>query len=310
MKRLLFALLFISGVSFAGTLTTRMGIDKIADGTSNWGIPIRANYDIIDSSVAILASTQTFTAPQVFQSTVTFSTFTVSQVFISTPAYTGTEKLVVNGAAKFFGSNGGTVSVCGSNGTICGQFTAGGAPAYITLPNTLGTNNVTLKNDGATQPVLQLVGSTTGGASSIDGSNNPAVFSADRLMVGPTFGDRIGNIINPSGDRSAFEESIYIGTHTVSGTPRFAVVGDTAMAYSVLIGTSPTLSSTNYQVGISTSGGVVFTQKTLAQLATMKPISVGETYACSNCVTDAVCVGTQTATVSWARISAKGTICQ
>jgi len=106
MRKLLFSALFLllGTVGYAAdTYTTRMGLTKPEDGSTGWGTKIRGDFDIIDSSVAILTSTntQTFSGPLVFSGALTISTMTPTQVLIDTPAYTGQSRLVANGLSTF-----------------------------------------------------------------------------------------------------------------------------------------------------------------------------------------------------------------
>jgi hypothetical protein len=68
MKRLrVVLLLLVATCSFgATTYTTRAGIPKPADGDTGWGTTIRAAYDVIDSSMCLQASSNTFTSEQYF----------------------------------------------------------------------------------------------------------------------------------------------------------------------------------------------------------------------------------------------------
>jgi hypothetical protein len=61
---------------------------------------------------------------------------------------------------------------------------------------------------------------------------------------------------------------------------------------------------------ITVNGGYQFTSKTLAQLGALTPVAAGETYYCSDCTTDAVCVSTGTAAGAFAGMSARTTACQ
>jgi hypothetical protein len=123
MKKLLALLLLIASPSFA-SYTTRFGLDKIDDGTTNWGGRLRANYDTLDSSAAIQGLSNTFTTFQTFSSSISVSTVTVSQLKISTPTYSGTEKLIVNGTTKMFGPLGATLSLCDQNGQNCSNLSS------------------------------------------------------------------------------------------------------------------------------------------------------------------------------------------
>lgn len=62
MKKIIAALMFMSSLAFAGTPTTRIGMDLIDDGITPWGDAVRSNYNIIDASVAVLGASNTFTA--------------------------------------------------------------------------------------------------------------------------------------------------------------------------------------------------------------------------------------------------------
>lgn len=64
-------------------------------------------------------------------------------------------------------------------------------------------------------------------------------------------------------------------------------------------------------VGVSMDLGYVqFFPKTLAELIALTPTVVGQTYFCSNCVTDALCTSSGTARGAFTRVSARTTVCQ
>lgn len=108
------------GLAHADWTTSRMGLTKPTTGQADtWGRKLNQNFDIIDSSSALLGSSQTWDGYQTFTSSVSISTLTVSQIRVSTPTYSGSEKLAINGAVKMWGQNGSSLSLCYQNGTNC-----------------------------------------------------------------------------------------------------------------------------------------------------------------------------------------------
>ena len=119
MKKILALLLLATSTCFGvDTYTTRAGIVKPEEGSSNWGPKIRANYDIIDSSFALLSGTQTFTG------TSTFLIFTsTSGIFdrirVGTSTYvTASDEAAINGELRVGGSNG-VVYACDASFQNC-----------------------------------------------------------------------------------------------------------------------------------------------------------------------------------------------
>lgn len=98
----------------------------------------------------------------------------------------------------------------------------------------------------------------------------------------------------------------------VSFTTGIIAVGATANKWTLATSTNTSASYTDndLQVTVSTNGALGYFGRSLAQLATIVPTKVFDTFGCSNCTTDAICVATQTVTASWARTSARTTACQ
>lgn len=61
MKKLLALLLLATGLAHADTITSRAGLVVPTIGTTSWGTKLNNNFSIIDSSVAVLDSSNTFT---------------------------------------------------------------------------------------------------------------------------------------------------------------------------------------------------------------------------------------------------------
>lgn len=285
MKKFLFAVLFLSSPLWA-TSTTRLGLNKIDDGTTPWGKGVRDNYDLIDSSVAIQTKQNSFSAFNTFTSSVAISSATFYQVRISTPGYTGlsTDKFVVAGTARY----NGLLYICDSNFQGCG-----------TLQNPLGL--------GLSSFLIQAV----------DGigfqTNNPFVDVID-VTFGSSVSGRFGNfaVMGSSNDAtvtySGFTSTKSIDTSTIwslmpkDGSANQPIVtdGSTHLSFSSTLAIS-TLTATGY---------IQLPSNTLAQLKSMAPSAVGQIRYCSNCATDAEVISTGTATGAWSRVSARTTTIQ
>lgn len=134
-KLLLATILCASGASIctADSLTTTIGLIKPSIGSTGWGTKNNGNWDIVDSSVAVLAGTNTYTGANIFQGGVTVSTLTVSSVTLRT-AYltylTASSGTITN--ANITGLIGSTVTYSSATFTRMNVSTA-------TLPNIVGT---------------------------------------------------------------------------------------------------------------------------------------------------------------------------
>jgi len=87
MKRVVIAtalILACVGLAKADSNTSRMGMTKPDIGSANWGPKLNTNYDIIDSSVGVLAATGTWTAGQTFSSA-TIQNLSVSSMTSTLP---------------------------------------------------------------------------------------------------------------------------------------------------------------------------------------------------------------------------------
>lgn len=118
MIKKLLSLLLLSAPLFAGTYTDRLDLYRPDNSERNWGTLVNANFTIIDASVAVLGSSNTFTGEVTIDSG-TIRILRADQVIISTANFSGTEKIVVNGTAKFFGPTGSVLSLCDSDGINC-----------------------------------------------------------------------------------------------------------------------------------------------------------------------------------------------
>lgn len=86
-------LLVLGGILWADTTTNRIGLTKPDVGSTNWGPKLNTNFDLIDSSAAVLSSTNNFTAAQTISGGLTISSGT-----------TVSSTLTVTGAAVFSSS--------------------------------------------------------------------------------------------------------------------------------------------------------------------------------------------------------------
>lgn len=314
LKRLLLAL-FLTSPVLAGTSTTNLSLYKPTVGETGWGTSVNNNFDIIDSSMVTRPGSNAFTGYNSFTSSVAFSSSTFNRIWIASPTYSiSTDKLAVNGALRV-GGGSGAIYACDSNFQNCSSLSNSNG---LTLANSAGTSLFVSRDATATGGIAFISGAIQG-AYVITGSNIPGVFSADRLLVGPTIGDRLSNTVDPSGTRSAIENALYVGTHTVAGTPQFAVRGSTNSTYSVLIGTAVALSATNYHFAISTSGNSIFHggvglwNVPIASINTLTAETTGQMLFCKDCT---ACGGKGTICVSTGSVSpgqfvlSTGTRCQ
>lgn len=162
MKKLALMMLLICGSAFAdNTYTTNAGIPKPADSDTGWGETIRDAFDIIDSSFATLSGTQTFTgSPTISSATIT--TLRSDKIIISTPSYSGSEKLSVNGAVKFFGPTGAVTSYCDQNGTNCSNISAASNPYYGVSVDTISVHKIEFINSSKSPQTSIFIGNGTG----------------------------------------------------------------------------------------------------------------------------------------------------
>lgn len=307
MKKLFAILLLASTYGFsADTFTTNSGLRKPELSANDvWGYKTNANYDIIDSSFALLSGTQTFTGGVTITSG-TVSTLRVpTQILIATPTYaSASDQLAVNNTLRVGGGGGGVVYACDANFQNCSSLS--GLGTLNLDPGSVG-GSVNLTADGSVTGALALRGS--GGVFANTTSNSPVQFGARRIIAGTSY-FTLGTLsVSPdSADASAFEGAVYIGTHNVVST-KLGVVGDTSYSYSMLISTSAAMSTTDYQVGISTNGALGLFPRTAANIKATIPNRVGQYFYCTDCATVSTCVSTGTAVNQWSLITSKTSAC-
>lgn len=304
MKKLIAILFLAISVQADDTATTNLGLIKPELRANDvWGYKVNANYDIIDSSVAILNSTQTFTGGVTISSgTVTNLRSTV--ISVSSPTYSGSG-LYVNGYAR------------ATSGVLIGELGSIGQPILVLTNKNASGNSAQITLGSGVNPFLQIK-NVVGIMVEDNTSATPRPVWASQLMAGPNYYlDGVVSVsAGPNGDESVIENELYVGNNSIASSPKFAVVGSTsASAYTVLIGTTPALTASNYHFSISTNGVVAVSttfqlpSKTLAQLQAYTPMATGEQYYCSDCVNMTVCTSTGTAT-PYAVASSSKTRCQ
>lgn len=287
----------------ADTTTTRMGLVKPEEDSSGWGEKIRDNYDILDSSVAILSSTQTFTGGSTFSSA-TITALRTDQIIVSSPSYGGVASIYTDGAVHI-----GAYINLGESGQL-------GAP-YINFINNdpLGAS-AQIFHSGNTNSSLVLRGTLGAYVNTIN--NAPAQIGVKRILAGPSYYSYATPYFEPSDSSdSSFEYAVLIGTTTNDSVSKLLVLSSQTYSYSVAIGTVSTNNTPQYHLTVSTSGISTFGGRarlksyTLAQIqALTNPVPVaGDTVYCSDCTTDAVCVSTAGVN-SFVRTSARSTVCQ
>jgi hypothetical protein len=184
-----------------------------------------------------------------------------------------------------------------------------GAP-YINFSNAGVGTAMQISHDGSVNGAMLLRAQS--GVYHVNPTNNsPVVVGAKRLFVGSSYYTASTQLVGSGGsdNESVIEGPVWIGTHTVVGIPKLAVVGDISTPYTVIFGTSPTTSTTTFHVGISTSGALGLQILTAASIKATKPNRVGEYFYCSDCSTVSTCVSTGTAVNQWALITSKTSAC-
>lgn len=163
MKKLLFALLFLTGPLWSATSTPNMGLIKPADGDTDWGTPLRADFDIIDSSAAILpinlGTSVTGQLPSGnMVSTVAYTT--KQNVFTDTNGFqaVSASSLSVNGPLNISGLTANQCVQTGSNGLLstsgaaCGG--GGGSSSLAVNQNGVQITSPTRALNGLSPPFL------------------------------------------------------------------------------------------------------------------------------------------------------------
>lgn len=83
MKKILFFGLILAGyvgIVRADSSTTRLGLTKPSIGSTGWGAKWNTNADTIDNGAALLASSNTYTQPQIYSSTIALNSTTPSTI--------------------------------------------------------------------------------------------------------------------------------------------------------------------------------------------------------------------------------------
>lgn len=159
---------------------------------------------------------------------------------------------------------------------------------------------------------------------------NVAGIRADRFAYNGGTGAPAGDLILSASDVNGpvtvdlLRLSATAGTLPTSALPHNIYFGDpaytvpVALNFSTLVGTT-TITYDLTQITVSTSVvitgnlsstlGTINPSKVLTQLQAIAPSSLGIAYYCSDCTTDVLCVSTGTATGSFARVSARTTVC-
>lgn len=159
MRGILAAILLVAGLSLAkaaDTYTTRMGLTQPAIGSTGWGTKISSDMAIIDSSAAIQALSNTFSAANTFTAAVTHTnapiTLTGSSGYV-------TSSSSVN-ASAFFGNGANVTSVAAvtvpaagvQSGTLGAAVIASSVAATGVTPGSFGTASsvptITVGGDG------------------------------------------------------------------------------------------------------------------------------------------------------------------
>lgn len=179
----------------AASYTPRLGLNKPADGTLNWGGILRGNYDIMDASAAALSQDNTFVAS---------NTFTAPVLLSSDTQITAPSGLTVSGAGGLTTTSGtfsgaisaaslsGTLPAADVSGAVAQASTAayavgaGTAAALGATPTTCGTGQAARGID-ANGNAAGCFTPTGSGDMSKSADNNMTAGSAINFVAGSTF---------------------------------------------------------------------------------------------------------------------------
>lgn len=259
---------------------------------------------IVNSSYTMQLGGTGVDAVTVNGSTFTFSSGAISGPFIAT-SVTASTVVALGQVQANSGLFAGTVRFLNSNLRITDNNDSGDGitsrafnttQASMTVTGTGGLNS-TFGISAATMTVRSSTFSvagvtyyfpTTGGSGTQVLTTSGGSSAVNLTWATPN----TGYTINPA---TTFQTAYFSNSNTIDGTSQLTINGS-AIAIN----------------GDATFGGMVkLTSKTLANLASTTPTAgAGQVFYCSDCVTDALCVSTQTATASWARVSAKTVACQ
>lgn len=333
MKRfgLVVAVVFaLAGSLAADTTTTNAGLTKPDVGSTAWGPKINTDLDLIDSSFALLSATNTFTGTQTF-SNVSTSTGTFTKYISVGDGTAPTRALIYGGGDGAVNTimeirNSGTSGGVGTGSRI--DFVQG-----LTTANEQGslefwdegslssgeTFNLYLSPNGSRASrykALRISGyanGTGGGLQYWFGPNNTGTSffdfkGAQTIVANSTPVMRI----SPSNTNSTGDLFQVYAPNDTTQRLRVSSSGHLLVTSSETISGADGLTVT-FGVSAATITATSFIQpgsRTLAQFTASTPTANFQMYGCSDCATDAVCVGTQTVTSTWARTNAKTTRCQ
>lgn len=157
---------FVSSLLLASdTVTTRMGLTQPEQGSSGWATKLNDNFDIIDSSAAILGGTNAFTGTNSFAGTVTYPNLTASQCL----TLDGSNQVTTQACSTPPGSD--TQVIYNQGGVFAGDadFTFNGTTASITgVASSTMTINRIVWPDGTVQVSSP---TSTAGAAGADGTS-------------------------------------------------------------------------------------------------------------------------------------------
>lgn len=244
MKKLLLGLLVMASSVFAAdTITPRLGLIDPEAGSTGWASKMTHNFNVLDSSVAILSSTQTFTGGVTITSG-TISTLRANSVLIATPTYSGSDVLVVNGTSRFQNS----IFACDTNLLNCGSLDE----STLTLDNGPTSASINILHDGSVNGGMLL---RAAGTFINTTSNSPAPLYAKTITVGPDWYTAGTALETPSNSENAFEYAVLVGTTTNTANAKMVILSSSAYAYDLVVGSAP-VPQGKYHLAVSTSGNV------------------------------------------------------
>lgn len=297
----------LSGLSMTGTFNSALGANTLSSVTSG-----SANTAVGASALTNLTSAGSTTAVgrSALTAVTTGGNNTAIGAFSLTSNTSGANNTAVGTVALEFNTTGSNNTAVGFNAL---------------LNNVDAANNTAIGTDAGRNL-------TTGDSNTTIGEFSlfTATSAAQNVAIGPsalygvTRGDDnigigyfAGYGLDTSSGVTTGSKNVFLGYNTSPST-------SAQLTNAIAIGANATVGSSNtMQLGGSgvnavtvnmtsatVSGYFQFDSRTLAQLAVSTPTTVFQVHGCSNCTADSICIGTQTVTATWARVTSKTTACQ
>lgn len=242
----------------AGGLTTRAGINKPSIGDAGWGSTLQTTYDVIDSSFALLAATQTWTASQ------TYGQITASTVTASSATFTNASITSLAGSTVTYSS--ATFSLANITGLVGSTVTYSSATFTRANISTLTVSNIvgTTTNDSAAVGNFgQFASSLTTSGAAISGTNSTWADFGSIILTAGDWDISLMCLFSRNGATYNGVQNCGIGT--AAGNSATGIIDGDNQAYGQIDNTSTLYTVTVPPWRASISGSTTFFGKIFTQ---------------------------------------------